>query len=203
MIVADPTNKFVFVPCKGADYIAEFTFDAVMGKLTPNAVARVATATGAGPRHIAFHPNGKLAFVINETNSTMASYTLDANSGQLALIETKSTLPSGFTGANTGAEVWVHPSGAWLLGSNRGDDSIVVFSVDGGGHMTFKGTTKTGGTTPRDFTIDPTGAFVYVADQGSNDLRVFRFDAGAGTLTATGAPVSQPSPSFIGIVRLP
>ena len=204
MIVADPSNQYVFVPCKGADYIAQFLFDATAGKLTPNATAHVATAAGAGPRHLAFHPGGKLAYLINENNSTMTAFSLDGATGRLAPIETQSTLPAGFAGANTGAEVWVHPSGAFVYGSNRGHDSVVVFAIDAvTGKMTLKGHTKTGGTTPRDFTIDPTGAFLFAANQGSNTIVPFKIDAVLGTLTTTASSVSVTSPSFVGVVRLP
>jgi 6-phosphogluconolactonase len=204
MVAVDPSGQFVFVPCRGADYVAEFLFDARAGILTPNAVPRVGTAAGAGPRHLAFHPNGLFAYLINELDSTMTAYAFDAVTGTLTAIETQSTLPAGFTATNTAAEVWVHPSGAWVLGSNRGDDSIVVFAIDPStGKMTLQGHTKTGGTTPRDFTLDPTGAFVYAANQGSGSVVPFAFDVTRGTLMPVGTPVSVASASFIGLVRLP
>ncbi len=204
MIVTDLTNHFAFVPCLGSDYVAQFLFDPTTGALTPNAVAHVSTAAGAGPRHIAFHPNGKFAYLINEKNSTLGAYSLDSAAGTLTEVQTVSTLPAGFTGTNTAAEVWVHPSGSWVLGSNRGDDSIVVFAADPAtGHLSGPTFTKTGGTTPRDFTIDPTGTFVYAANQGSGSVVPFRFDATAGTLTPTGAPVTVTAASFVGVVRLP
>jgi 6-phosphogluconolactonase len=142
--------------------------------------------------------------LINETNSTMTAYAFDGSTGRLTEIETHSTLPQGFTGANTGAEVWVHPSGKFVYGSNRGHDSIVQFSVDPAtGKMTLVGHTKTGGTTPRDFTLDPAGAFLYAANQGSNNVTAFRVDPAQGTLTAAGAPITSTQPSFVGLVRLP
>jgi 6-phosphogluconolactonase len=206
MIVADPTNKFVYVPCKGADYIAQFTFDAVAGKLVPNtAVPKVKTKAGAGPRHIAFHPNGKLAYLINESNSTMTGYALDGTTGVLTEIETLSTLPAGgFAGVNTGAEVWVHPSGKFVYGSNRGHDSIVVFAIDPvTGKMTLKGHTKTTGTMPRDFTLDPKGTFLYAANQGSGTIVPFKIDPAQGTLGAPGASVGVTQATFVGLVHLP
>ncbi|HEY5246269.1 MAG TPA: lactonase family protein, partial [Acidimicrobiales bacterium] len=183
MIVAEPSDRFVFVPCKGADFVAQFLFDASTGKLTPNAVPRLATAAGAGPRHLAFHPDGATAYLIAETASTMTALDFDATTGTLTAVQTVSTLPAGFTGTNTAAEVHVHPSGKWLFGSNRGDDSIVVFALDASGHMTPQGFTKTGGTTPRDFTLDPGGAWLYAANQGTGDVVAFAFDAATGTLT--------------------
>ncbi|HEY8040428.1 MAG TPA: lactonase family protein [Polyangiaceae bacterium] len=204
MIVTDPSNRFVFVPCKGADYVAQFLFDATTGKLTPNAVPHVAAAAGAGPRHLAFHPGGHFAYVIAENDSTLTAYALDGTAGTLSAIQTVSTLPAGFSGTSTGAEVWVHPSGAWVLGSNRGDDSLVVFAVDAGtGKLTPKGFTKSGGTTPRDFTLDPAGAFVYAANQGTGNVVPFRFDAAQGTLAPAGQAVSVTAASFVGVVALP
>lgn len=205
MIVADPSNRFVFVPCKGADYVAQFLFDASTGALTPNAVPHLATVAGAGPRHLAFHPNGRFVYLIDENSSTMTLLTLDATAGTLSEVQTVSTLPAGYSGpANTGAEVWVHPGGAWLFGSNRGDDSIAVFALDPAtGRMTPKAFPKSGGTTPRDFTLDPTGTFLYAANQGTGNVVPFRFDASSGTLTPVSTPVSVTSASFVGVVALP
>ena len=204
MIVTDPSNQFVFVPCLGADYVAQFLFDPSTGTLTPNAVPHVDAAADAGPRHLAFHPNGKLVYLVNETNSTMTVYTLDPVAGTLTEIQTLSTVPAGFTGTNTAAEVWVHPSGDWVLASNRGDDSLVVFAVDPqSGKLSPAGFTSSGGTTPRDFTLDPTGTLVYAANQGTGNVVPFRFDATAGSLATTASAVSVAAASFVGIVRLP
>ncbi|HZU82559.1 MAG TPA: lactonase family protein [Polyangiaceae bacterium] len=204
MIITDPSNRFAFVPCKGADYIAQFVFDATTGELRPNQVAHVPTARGAGPRHLAFHPGGRFAYGINELDNTMTAYAFDPRAGTLSPIETQSTLPRGFAGKDTAAEVWVHPSGAWVFGSNRGDDSIVVFSVDpSSGRLTVKGHTKTGGATPRDFALDATGSLLYVCNQGSGAVDPLRFDAERGVLTAAAPPVRVASASFIGLVRLP
>ncbi len=206
MIVTDPSNRFVFVPCKGADFIAQFRFDATTGKLTPNAPPRVATATGAGPRHLAFHPNGRFAYGINENASTMTAYALDGATGTLHEIETQSTLPDGFAGHKEAAAVRVHPQGRWLFGSNRGDDSIVIFAIDpDSGRMTRRGFVKTGGATPRDFALDPTGTLLYAANQDSNTVVPFRFDATSGILAPAGGPalaVPAPAVSFVTLVPL-
>jgi 6-phosphogluconolactonase len=203
MIVLDPSNRYAFVPCKGADYVAQFVFDAARGTLTPGVVPRLPTAAGAGPRHLAFHPNGRFAYLINELNNTMTAYAFDRSAGTLSAVDTQSTLPQGFSGKDTAAEVWVHPSGAWLLGSNRGDDSIVVFALDPAtGRMTRKGHTKTGGAGPRDFAFDPSGTFVYVANQGTGNVVPFRFDALLGTLAPTATPFPVAAATFVGVVAL-
>jgi 6-phosphogluconolactonase len=203
MILADPSNRFVLVPCKGVDYVAEFLFDATNGKLTANAKPRVSTAPGAGPRHLAFHPNGRFAYLINELNSTMTAYAFDTAAGGLTEIETKSTLPAGFTGTNTAAEVWVHPSGQWVFGSNRGDDSIATFALDAStGKMTLKGFTKAGGATPRDFVLDPSGTYLYVANQGSSTVVPFRFDGAQGSLAPVAKAVAVASVACVGLGSL-
>jgi 6-phosphogluconolactonase len=153
--------------------------------LTANAKPRVPTA----PEGRATRPFTPMGFVypINELNSTMTAYA-DTAAGSLTEIETKSTLPAGFTGTNTAAEVWVHPSGQWVFGSNRGDDSIATFALDAStGKMTLKGFTKAGGATPRDFVLDPSGTYLYVANQGSSTVVPFRFDGAQGSL----APVAK------------
>ena len=203
MILPDPSDHFVFVPCKGADFVAQFTFDATTGQLTPNAVPTMATAVGAGPRHLAFHPNGTIACLIDETDSTMSELAFDTVAGTLSILQTVSTRPAGATVTNTAAEVHVHPSGQWLFGSNRGDDDIVVFPLDATGHMGAPTFTKSGGTTPRDFALDATGSFLYVANQGTGNVVVFRFDASTGALTPTGATEPADAASFIGLAALP
>ncbi|HEY8088282.1 MAG TPA: lactonase family protein, partial [Polyangiaceae bacterium] len=170
MIVADPSDRFVFVPCKGADYVAQYLFDASTGALTPNAVPHMATAAGAGPRHLAFHPDGKVVYLVDETDSTVSELAFDATAGTLSILHTVSTLPAGFTGTNTAAEVHVHPSGGWLFTSNRGDDSIAVFPLDASGAIGTPTFTKSGGTTPRDFSLDPAGAHLYAANQGTGNV---------------------------------
>jgi 6-phosphogluconolactonase len=206
MIIADPSNKWALVPCLGADIVAQYAFDSQIGKLTPNAVPTFATDAGAGPRHIAFHPNGKLAFLLAEKASTVTSLAFDATTGRLTKIETHSTLAPGFSGTNTGAEIWVHPTGNVVFASNRGDDSIAAFSVNASsGAMTFIATTKTTGKTPRDFTLDPSGAFLYAANQGSDTIVPFRITTNGtqATLATTASAAAFTQPSFMGVAYLP
>jgi 6-phosphogluconolactonase len=207
MTLIDPSNRFVLVPCKGSDYVAEFVFDAATGMLSPNAAApTVATAPGAGPRHVAFHPSSKLVYLINETDSTLSAYDFDTTAGTLILpaIDTQSTIPPGVTG-NLAGEVWVHPSGKWVLGSNRGDDSIVVFAIDAAtGRMTWQQRMPAGGAFPRDFTFDLTAAFVYAGDENSNYIVTFAFDSTLGMLSATtDMPALATAPAFVGVHGLP
>jgi 6-phosphogluconolactonase len=201
-ISVDPAQRFVFVPCEGTSELVAYHFDATAGTLTANTNANVTVPSGSGPRHLTFAPNGQYAYLISELASTMTAYAYDHTAGSLTVLQTLPTVAAGITG-NTAAEVAVHPSGKFLYGSNRGDDSIVIYSLAATGMMTLVGYQKTGGTTPRDFTIDPSGRFLLVVDQDSNDLREFAIDGATGLLTAMGAPFTVPTPSFVGIVTLP
>jgi len=204
MIAPDATNRSVFVPCLGDDLVAQYRFEPTTGVLTPNTVPSLATATGAGPRHIAFAPDGMHAYLINELDSTMTALTLDAATGRLTAVQTVSTRAAGAIGTNTCAEVVVHPSGRFLYGSNRGDNNIVVYAIDpSSGMLSLAGHTGTQGMTPRNFAVDPDGAFLYAANQNSNTVVPFRIDPVTGTLTPTAAPITATSPQFVGIFALP
>src|SRR5205085_9358129 len=126
----DAANRFALACDLGLDRIFIYRFDPAQGTLTPHDPPAVATAPGAGPRHLAFHPSGRFAYVINELDSTVTVFRYDAAAGALHQIQTITTLPPGFSGENYPAEVVVHRSGKFLYGSNRGHDSIAIFAVD-------------------------------------------------------------------------
>lgn len=202
MIVTDPSNRYAFVPCLGSDYVAQFTFDAATGTLAPNQVPYLMTAAGAGPRHLAFAPDGHHAYLINELASTLSALAFDPATGRLAELQTVSTRAAGATGDNTGAEVAVHPSGAFVYASNRGDDTIAVFAVAGDGTLTRTGQAPVLGRTPRQFAIDLTGSRLYVANQDSSSIVPFALDPRTGIPAPIAAPVTVASPTFVGIVAL-
>jgi 6-phosphogluconolactonase len=202
LILTDPSNRFAFVPCKGSSYVSQYLFDAATGVMTANNPARVMTAAGAGPRHLAFHPGGTFVYLINELNSTMNAYTLGAV-GTLVELQSLSTLPAGFSGQNSGAEVVVAPGGGFVYGSNRGHNSIVIYSVGTDGRLTLVGHQSTGGTTPRSFDIDPTGTFLYAANQGSDTVVTFRINPTAGTLTQLRSTTVPDRPEFVGVFAFP
>lgn len=205
LAITNPSGGFAFVPCLGSNFIAQYTFDASQGKLAPNTPAVVSAPPSAGPRHLAFHPSEKFAYGINETASTMSAYAFDVGTGRLTLVQTLSTLPSNFSGANTGAEVAVHPSGAFVYGSNRGHDSIVTFAVNAGtGQLTLVGHEPTGGKTPRSFAVDPAGSFLFAANQDSGTVTGFRLDPVTGKPVPLAGPATAvPSPTFVGAWRVP
>ena len=204
MILTDPGNKFAFVPNKGSDTITQYAFDAAKGTLMPNAVPSVTTATGAGPRHLAFHPSEKYAYVIAELNDTLAAYSYSALLGQLTFLESKSTLPAGQNGSsNTCAEVVVAPSGKFVYGSNRGHDSIARFSIAAAtGKLTFIDTTPSGGNVPRSFTLSADGALMLVANESGN-VTSFAVDTKSGALTKLLSLDVPQKPQFVGIAYLP
>jgi 6-phosphogluconolactonase len=200
-ITLDAAGRFVFVPDLGLDKIMVYRFDAAGGKMEPNDPAFAQMVPGAGPRHIAFHPDGKHAYAINEMHSTMTALAYDPDGGVLTTLQTVSTLPAGFEGASTGAEVAVHPSGKFVYGSNRGDDSIAIFAVQADGTLRTVGHESTQGKTPRNFAVDPTGTYLIAANQATDNVVVFRIDQETGKLTPTGHSVEVPSPVCVEMMR--
>ena len=194
MIITDPSNRYAFVPCLGTDRVMQYK---LAGTLVPN--GELATAAGAGPRHMAWAPNGMHAYVIDELSSTVMALAFDAATGHLTALQTIATVPQGTT--NTGAEIAVHPSGQFVFASNRGDDSIVTFAVAADATLTQVARTPTGGKTPRSFGLDPAGKFLYAANQDSNSVVPFAIH-GDGTLSPIAAPIAATQPSFVGIVVL-
>jgi 6-phosphogluconolactonase len=191
----DAANRFLFVPDLGLDKIMIYRVDATQGKLKPNDEPWARVKAGAGPRHFDFHPNGKYAYVINELDSTFTAFAYDNERGRLREIETVSTLPEGFTGTNTCADVHVAPSGKFLYGSNRGHDSIATFAInEDTGKLTYVAHEPTQGKTPRNFAIDPTGNFLLAANQNSDTIVTFRIDRTTGKLSPTGDVTRVPMP---------
>ena len=195
-IYVAPGKRFALVPDLGMDKVLIYRLDAAKATLTPNTPASASLAPGAGPRHLAFHANGKFAYVINELTCTMTAFAFDAQHGELKEVQTISTLPPGESvqqGMST-AEVMAHPNGKFLYGSNRGHNTIVVYASDPAtGKLTYVENVSTQGRTPRHFAIDPTGTWLLAENQGSDTVVVFRIDANSGRLTPTGQSLEVPS----------
>jgi len=202
MVITDPSGKYLFVACKAANYIAQYVIQQ-NGELVPNSPATMPTAAGAGPRHLDFHPNGKYVYLINELSSTVQTLVYNSN-GTLSSIQTISSIPNGVTG-NTGAEIRVSPDGQFVYTSNRGHNSIAIFSVRVNGTLALVGHETGGGdiSTPRAFTIDPTGKFLLVANQGKNTITVFSINSSTGTLTKMYTRGVTPSPTYVEFVPSP
>lgn len=200
-VITDDQNKFVFVSYLAEDKIYIYKLDPENAKLKSNDPGFVSVKEGAGPRLFTIHPNGKLAFAINETDSSLTSFKYDKKEGALKEVHTVSTLPEGYNEKNSCAHILVSPNGRFVYGSNRGHNSIAVFSVDrNSGKLTLVEHVSTLGNTPRNFTIDPTGKILLAANQDSNDIFTFFINSKNGTLTATGNKITLSSPVFIKVV---
>jgi 6-phosphogluconolactonase len=194
-ILASPDGRFVFAADLGLDRILIYRLDDGKGTLEPNDPPAARVKAKAGPRHFAFHPAGRWAYVINELDSTVTAFAFDAGRGELRELQTLSTLPDGFRGNNSCADLHVAPSGRFLYGSNRGHDSIALFEIDAAtGRLKAAGHEPTQGKTPRNFALDPVGAFLYAANQDSDSVVTFRVDARTGRLAATGQVTRVPRP---------
>jgi 6-phosphogluconolactonase len=202
-IETTPDNRFAIAVDLGLDELLIYRFDAKNGSLTPNDPPYAKLDPGAGPRHLAFHPNGKFAYVMNELQSSVTTFAFDDQHGALQKLGTVSTLPKTFSGNNDTAEIEVHPSGKFLFASNRGHDTIAAFAIDNKtGALTLIDHFSTQGKTPRNFEIDPTGKFLFVANQDSNNIVVFQIDANSGRLTATKQTLDVPSPVCLKFMAL-
>jgi 6-phosphogluconolactonase len=194
-IETSPDNRFAVAADLGLDELLVYRFDSSKGTLTPNDPPFAKTAPAAGPRHVSFAPDGKFAYVIDEMNSTITAFSFEAPTGRLQPIQAVSTLPRDFKGENDTAEIHVHPSGKFLFGSNRGHNSIAVFSIDKrSGRITSAGDFPTQGKTPRNFELDPTGSRLFVANMDSDNIVVFKIDQKTGALTPTGQTLEAPVP---------
>jgi 6-phosphogluconolactonase (cycloisomerase 2 family) len=199
-VTFDPAGRYLATADLGIDTVQIFRLDTAGGKLV--LVDEQAVAPGAGPRHVAFHPNGRVLYVINELNATITAYAYDASSGTVgAEIQTIGTVPDDFPPHKSTAEIMVHPSGRFLYGSNRKfeehplADSIVGYRIDPAtGRLTLIGHTTSDIQFPRNFAIDPSGTWLYAANQKGDTIVQFRIDQTTGQLSATGQITDSPTP---------
>jgi 6-phosphogluconolactonase len=196
-----PDNRFVLVADLGLDQVLTYKVDASKG-LIQSDPPFVKISAGSGPRHLAFRPDSRFVYVLNELASKITAFRYDASRGTMEEIQTTSTLPNGFSGQNSTAEIAVHPNARFVYASNRGHDSIAIFRID-----PAKGTLEpvdhvsTQGKTPRNFAIDPSGDFLLAANQETGNIVEFRIDQKTGTLTPTGVTVDVPFPVSIVFAR--
>ncbi len=193
-----PDGRFAYFSDLGLDQVKIYDVNPDDASLQPHDPPSVSVAPGSGPRHFAFHPSGRFAYGINEIGSTVSAYSYDSISGELGELQAISTLPEGFEGESYTAEIYVHPSGKFVYGTNRGHNSMAVFSVDEEtGNLTAVEQVSTGGEWPRNFAIDPTGEFLLAANQNTNNIVIFRIDGESGRLTATGEQLELDAPVCI------
>jgi len=201
-INVSPGNKFAVVADLGLDRVLVYGFDSKGGKMTPAGFVKV--TPGSGPRHFAFHPSGKFAYLINEITLTLNVFVWDEMRGKLNELQTIATLPVERGKGMSTAEVQVHPNGRFLYGSNRGHDTIAVFRIDQKtGKLSAVQHQSTLGKTPRNFGIDPTGKYLIAANQSSGDLFTFSINRDSGELKPTGYSIKVPMPVCVKFLDLP
>ena len=199
-VVFDPSGQFVLAPDKGLDRVFVFRFDETAGRLTATSQGSVATRSGAGPRHLAFHPKLPVVWVLNELGSSVATYSWDVGTGTLHPQRILPTLPPDFTGDSIAAEIAVSADGRFVYCSNRGHDSVAVFRADAKtGRLEAVGWTPTQGESPRFICIDPRQGLLYAANEQGDSIVGFRIDRATGKLTPTGLRVPAASPATIAI----
>jgi 6-phosphogluconolactonase (cycloisomerase 2 family) len=193
MIEADPSGRFVLHADLGLDQILVWKFDDRAGVLSPNET--IALPPGDGPRHFAFHPNGRWFYSLQEEGSNIVLFDYDSEKGHLDPRQTISSLPPGYAGSNFCSEIMVSADGRFVYAANRLHDSIAWFAIGENGTLRFVGEQWTRGDYPRSFNFDPTGTFLYCCNQRADHIATFRVDRKTGELTFTGqfTPVGNPS----------
>jgi 6-phosphogluconolactonase len=194
-IIPDAADRYAYACDLGLDKVLVYRLDPAQATLTPQEAGFAKVKPGSGPRHLVFDPKGRFAYVFNEMGATVTSFEHDPKRGTFKELQTLPTLPEGFDGQRSGAEIQLHPSGKYLYCSNRGHDSIAAFEVNStSGELRFIGCEPTGGKTPRHFTLTPDGEWLLAENQDSNNIAVFRVDKASGRLKATGQSVEVGSP---------
>jgi 6-phosphogluconolactonase len=197
-IVVSPDNRFALSADLGIDQILIYRLDAAIGKLEPNeAQPFIKVASGSGPRHLTFHPNGKRVYVINENLNTVTFFDYATASARLTEQQTIATLPANFNGESICADLKITPDGNFLYGTNRGHDSIAAYRIGDDGKLTLVNIQPSLGKAPQNLLITPDGQWLLCANMEGNSVVVFRIEAGTGKLSAVNEPVSMPMPSCI------
>ena len=194
-ILTDLDARHVFGVDLGADKVMAWNLDLDTGRLSPNTVPSAPVASGSGCRHMAFHQSREFAYVLDELVSSITAFHYDPTRGAFIWLQTISTVPAGFTGFNTTAEIRIHPNGRFLYNTNRGHNSVAMLSIDSDtGQLSVIGWESTRGDWPRGMNIDPSGTFLYAANQNSDTIVVFRISPSNGRLRFTGEVVHTPTP---------
>jgi 6-phosphogluconolactonase len=197
-VVFDSSNRYLLVPDLGLDKVMVYTFDQNTGLITFQEKKTLSIAAGSGPRYLEQHPSERFFYLVNELSSTITVLRVADGNFSLEAIQNISTLPDGYSGDSTCADLHVSPSGKFLYASNRGHDSIAMFQIDReNGLLSWIGSVHTKGKTPRNFAIDPDGNYLLVANQDTDNIVVFSIDSTSGLLKETGIEVSVPTPVCI------
>jgi 6-phosphogluconolactonase len=200
-VIFDPENRFLLVPDLGLDKVVVYAFDEVTGSIVREDSKTLQLSAGSGPRSLVFHPSKAYAYVINELSSTVTVMRTTGGTPLMEEIQTISTLPQGYHGDSTCADIHITPNGAFLYASNRGHNSLAIFKIHSqSGTLTSLGHVSVRGKTPRNFAIDPEARFILVANQDTDNIAVFRIDQNTGLLSFTGIEVEVPTPVCIQFV---
>lgn len=193
-VVLSPDEKHLLVPDLGTDKVNVYRYDPKAEEpLSPGSPAFASANPGGGPRHLAFHPNGKFAYLVLEMEGAVMVF--DNANGELKEKQSITMLAPDFSGTVGAADIHVSPDGKFLYASNRGDaNDIVIYSIARDGKLTYVGRQGTGVDTPRNFAIDPRGNFLLVGNQNANNISLYHRDKKTGMLTPTGKtiPVDKP-----------
>jgi 6-phosphogluconolactonase len=194
-ITADPSDRFALTCDLGLDKVLVYKLEPPKCSLAPNDPPFSFIKPGEGPRHLVFHPTAKWVYVINEMGSSITALTYDSRHGRMKEFQMISTIPSGATNHNSGAEIQMHPSGKFLYGSNRGENSVAAFAIDpNSGKLSPVGHQGTEGKTPRHFALDPSGKWLLAENQDSDSVVVLRVDEKTGRLSPTGVKIEVGKP---------
>lgn len=201
-ILPDPSGQWLLSADLGQDRVWVYRLDETSGRLIANDPPGLDGTPGAGPRHIAVHPSGQFIYIANELDSTVTACAWDAGAGLIRALHSLPTLPEGFRGENSVADIHLTPSGRYLYVSNRGHDSLAAFRVDPQtGRLTAAGHYPSGGRTPRNFAVSPDGGFILAANQDSDNLVLLQIDEDSGALAPAGEPLAVPKPVCVLIVE--
>lgn len=199
--VVDPSGRFILVADLGADRVFILPFDrrtGRLGALNPDDGRHYVVAPGSGPRHISFHRNGRVLYLINELTAEIQILSWDRRAGRLTLVQTISINDPGFSGQSSGGEIAVSRDGRFVYASNRGDNSLVIHAVDQRtGRLTRIQKLPSGGEKPWHFAIHPGGSWLLCANRDANAVRVFAVDRRSGRLSDTGASLATPTPVHV------
>jgi 6-phosphogluconolactonase len=196
--VLDPGGRFLIVAEYGGDRLFVYRFDPATRQLASAVPPFLQLAAGSGPRHLVLHPNGRFLYLVEELTSKVAVFGWQGDRGRLTPLQSLPTVAADYAGRNAGAEIRLSADGAFLYVSNRGEETIACYAVDGRtGLLSTRGRVTTGGKTPRCFAIDPSGNWVLVANQESNEVRVFRRDRTNGALSSIGTRITFELPVAI------
>ena len=202
-VLVDASNRHVFVSNLGSDAVMQMRFDAGTGQLAPNDTPSFSARPKAGPRHLVFHPNGRVVYLLNELDAGVDVLAFDAAKGSLSLVQTLSSLPPGFTGKPWAADLHVTPDGRFLYTSERNSNTLATFAIDpSSSRLKLVAHTPTEAQ-PRGFNIDPSGRFLVAVGQTSHALTLYSIDPSSGALAPLRNYSLGKNPNWVEIVDLP